>query len=63
MLAAFGPSRLMFGSDWPVSSLVAGYGQICDLYLELTADLGTPEREAIFDGTARRVYRLGTAAD
>jgi L-fuconolactonase len=63
VLAAFGPSRLMFGSDWPVSSLVAGYGQMRDLYLELTADLGAVEREAIFDGTARRVYRLGTAAD
>lgn len=61
VLVAFGPSRLMFGSDWPVSSLTAGYGQICDLYRELTADLGAPEREAIFDGTARRVYRLGPA--
>ena len=46
-----------------MSSLVAGYGQMRDLYLELTADLGAAEREAIFDGTARRVYRLGLAAD
>jgi L-fuconolactonase len=57
-LAAFGPGRLMFGSDWPVSSLVAPYGQICDVYRELTADLSAAERGAIFDGTARRVYRL-----
>jgi L-fuconolactonase len=61
VLAAFGPDRLMFGSDWPVSSLEAAYGQVCDLYRELTAQLGPAEREAIFDRTARRVYRLPAA--
>jgi len=57
-LAAFGPDRLMFGSDWPVSTLAAPYGQVCDLYRELTAQLGPGEQEAIFGRTARRVYRL-----
>ena len=41
----FGPGRLMFGCGWPVSSLAATYGEICDLYLELTADLSAAERE------------------
>jgi L-fuconolactonase len=59
VLAAFGPDRLMFGSDWPVSTLVASYGQVCDLYRELTAQLSAAEQEAIFDGAARRAYRLG----
>jgi L-fucono-1,5-lactonase len=65
VLAAFGPSRLMFGSDWPVSSLTAPYGQVCQSYRELTADLGPAGRDAIFDGTARRIYglRLPGAAD
>jgi L-fuconolactonase len=58
VLAAFGPDRLMFGSDWPVSTLTAPYGQVCDLYRELTADLTAAEQDAIFDQTARRVYRL-----
>jgi L-fuconolactonase len=58
VLAAFGPDRLMFGSDWPVSSLAATYGQVCALYRELTAQLSTAEQEAIFNRTARRVYRL-----
>ena len=58
MLAAFGPDRLMFGSDWPVSTLAAPYGQVCDLYRELTAPLSPAERDAIFDRTACRVYRL-----
>jgi L-fuconolactonase len=48
----------MFGSDWPVSSLTATYGQVCDLYRELTAQLSTAEQDAIFDRTARRVYQL-----
>jgi L-fuconolactonase len=58
VLNAFGPGRLLFGSDWPVSSLTATYGQVCDLYRELTAQLSPPEQDAIFDHTARRVYRL-----
>lgn len=62
LLEAFGPDRLMFGSDWPVSSLAAPYGEVCALYRELTADLGAGERDAIFDATARRVYRLGMQA-
>jgi L-fuconolactonase len=58
VLAAFGPDRLMFGSDWPVSTLAATYGQVCDMYRELTAQLSTAEREAIYDRAARRVYQL-----
>ena len=58
VLAAFGPDRLMFGTDWPVSTLTAPYSQVCDLYRELTADLSAAEQDAIFDQTARRVYRL-----
>lgn len=58
VLAAFGPDRLMFGSDWPVSALTAPYPDVCDLYRALTADLTAAEQEAIFDRTARRVYHL-----
>jgi L-fuconolactonase len=58
VLAAFGPDRLMFGSDWPVSARVATYGEVCDMYRELTAQLSAAEQEAIFHRTARRVYRL-----
>lgn len=58
VLAAFGPDRLMFGSDWPVSARAATYGQVCDMYRELTAQLSAAEQDAIFDRTARRVYRL-----
>jgi predicted TIM-barrel fold metal-dependent hydrolase len=46
MLAAFGPDRLMFGSDWPVSALNATYGQVRDLHQELTAQHGRAGQEA-----------------
>lgn len=58
VMEAFGPERLMFGSDWPVSSLGAGYGEVCAMYRELTADLSPAEQTAIFERTARRVYGL-----
>jgi L-fuconolactonase len=58
VLAAFGPDRLMFGSDWPVSTFATTYGQVCDMYRELTAQLSTAEKEAIFERTACRVYQL-----
>ncbi len=62
VLEAFGPDRLMFGSDWPVSSLAATYGEVCDVHQELTADLTAAEQAAVFDRTARRVYGLGGAS-
>jgi L-fuconolactonase len=57
-LTAFGPERLMFGSDWPVSTLHASYADIHVAARTLTAPLSPAERAAIFSGTARRVYRL-----
>jgi L-fuconolactonase len=57
-LAAFGSSRLMVGSDWPVSSLTAPYHEIAVMYRELIAELPAGERDAILNGTARRVYSI-----
>jgi len=57
-LDAFGPDRLMFGSDWPVCVLAASYGQVVSLAEELTASLDPGEREQVFTGTATRVYGL-----
>ncbi|MFG2026657.1 amidohydrolase family protein [Streptomyces sp. NPDC048825] len=58
VLEAFGPSRLMFGSDWPVCTLAATYTQVLDAAEELTAGLSDSERTEVFAGTARRVYAL-----
>ncbi|WP_330336520.1 amidohydrolase family protein [Streptomyces sp. NBC_00557] len=57
-LEAFGPDRLMFGSDWPVCTLAASYGRVMDTARALTAELSDDERASVFAGTATRVYRL-----
>ncbi|WP_194909482.1 amidohydrolase family protein [Catenulispora rubra] len=59
VLEAFGPDRVMFGSDWPVSTLGAGYPQVVETTMQLTSELSETEREAVFGGTATRVYGLG----
>ena len=56
----FGPERLLFGSDWPVCLLAAGYGEVVAAaeWVLAEAGLGSSEREAVFGANARRVYRL-----
>ncbi|MFE7504525.1 amidohydrolase family protein [Promicromonospora sp. NPDC057488] len=57
-VAAFGPERLMFGSDWPVSLLAARYDAWVETLSSLLAGLSPAEQEAIWHGTARRAYGL-----
>lgn len=57
-LEVFGPGRLMFGSDWPVCTLAASYGDVVETARQLIAGLGESERTQILEGTAIRVYRL-----
>jgi len=56
-LAAFGPRRLMFGSDWPVCTLQSSYTGVVARAVALTASLSEPEQAAILAGTARAVYQ------
>ena len=58
VLEAFGPSRLLFGSDWPVALLATDYQQWVDTVAEWTAPLSAIERDAIWGGNAVRVYSL-----
>jgi L-fuconolactonase len=57
-LELFGPERLMWGSDWPITVLVGGYGHAWDVMSSLVAELSPDEQERILSGTARSVYRL-----
>ena len=56
----FGPERLLFGSDWPVCLLAAGYAEVVAAATEALdrAGLGPAEREAVFGANAHRLYRL-----
>lgn len=55
VLHAFGPRRLMFGSDWPVCTLAASYGEVLDAAHQLT---DARDRAEFFGGTAVRTYGL-----
>jgi L-fuconolactonase len=61
-LEAFGARRLMFGSDWPVSTLSASYEVVVATASALTATLSQSEQAAIMAGTASVVYGLPRAA-
>lgn len=56
ILATFGPERLIFGSDWPVVTLRASYGQWIEAAEALLSDLTEAQRVAVFGGNARRLY-------
>ena len=58
VFGAFGPDRLMFGSDWPVCLLAATYEQVVDAAHKLTACLSEAERGRVFGENAISVYGL-----
>ncbi len=57
-LAAFGPRRLMFGSDWPVMLLAAGYAYWLAVVGEAIRGLSKDEQERIMGGTAAEAYGI-----
>jgi L-fuconolactonase len=58
VLEAFGPARLMYGSDWPVALLAASYEQFFGLAHDYFAPLGDEAQAGIFGGNAVRFYNL-----
>ncbi|MDX3798249.1 amidohydrolase family protein [Streptomyces sp. AK04-3B] len=61
LLSAFGPYRLMFGSDWPVCVLAGGWNLWAATVEELLAGCSASETQAILVGTATDFYRLPPA--
>ncbi|HWE01640.1 MAG TPA: amidohydrolase family protein [Tepidisphaeraceae bacterium] len=57
-LEAFGPRRLMFGSDWPVCLLASSYEKWIQTARDWTGELSTSENDRIWGETAREAYRL-----
>ena len=58
LLETFGPSRLLFGGDWPVARLASSYPRWLATARVFTAHLAVAEQAAIFSGNAARVYRV-----
>jgi L-fuconolactonase len=55
---AFGPDRILYGSDWPVSEVAGGYMAWYRLAEALAANWSAHDRDAFFRRNAERVYRL-----
>ncbi|WP_432483990.1 amidohydrolase family protein [Kineococcus esterisolvens] len=58
LLEVFGPHRLLFGTDWPVSTLAAEHGEVVGRTAALLRGLSPGERAAVLGGTAGAVYDL-----
>ena len=58
IIDAFGCGRLMFGSDWPVSTLAVEYGRWLEIVQEATAGASDAEKRRLFWETAAGFYRL-----
>ena len=58
LLEQFGPSRLIWGSDWPVVTVGGSYERWVEVTVGLLADLTAAERDAVLGGNARHTYRI-----
>jgi L-fuconolactonase len=56
VLEAFGPSRLMIGSDWPVCTVSAHYAQTMEIVFRFIEKLNAAEQDEILGGNCARVY-------
>ncbi|MCV6585302.1 MAG: amidohydrolase family protein [Marinibacterium sp.] len=54
-LTSFGPDRCMFGSNFPVDSLAAGYTDLLSRHQDLVPPA---DHDAVFGGTADRFYSI-----
>jgi L-fuconolactonase len=54
----FGPSRCLFESNFPVDKMGIGWAALWNAFKRIVAGASRAEKEAMFAGTARRVYRL-----
>lgn len=57
-LDCFGPERLMYGGDWPMTCPAGGYELHWATVQSLVAELSTDEQAQILAGTARAAYGL-----
>ena len=55
----FGYSRVMFGSDWPAHTAVAGYQETLNAAIEAAGPMTEPQLAQVLGGAAAEFYRLG----
>ncbi|MBD0272053.1 MAG: amidohydrolase family protein [Acetobacteraceae bacterium] len=60
-IGAFGATRCMFESNFPVDKGMCGYAVLWNAFKRLASGASPTEKAALFAGTAKRVYRLAAA--
>lgn len=55
---AFGPNRIMFGSDWPVCLVAGTYADVLGLVEDYFKAFSSYEQALFFGGNASRFYNL-----
>jgi predicted TIM-barrel fold metal-dependent hydrolase len=55
---AFGPSRVVFATNWPVDSLFSDYGDVVAAYRTILAEFARDEQAAMLAGNAERIFRI-----
>ena len=58
VLEAFGPRRLMFGSDWPVCLVACPYNRWKGIVSDFISTLSPAEQSCVMGDTAAEAYRL-----
>ena len=58
MMEAFGPARLMIGSDWPVSTIAGEYPAVMEIVLDYIRRLSESEQAAVSGDTCERFYGI-----
>jgi len=58
VLQAFGPKRVMYGSDWPVCTVAGTYAQVFDLLKMHVQSLSEAEQQMIFGDNCAAFYKL-----
>jgi L-fuconolactonase len=57
----FGPERLMYGGDWPVSLIAGGYTRVWQALRSLIGELGETAERRILSETAQAFYEIPQA--
>jgi L-fuconolactonase len=63
VLSAFGPRRLMFGSDWPVLNLAADYAKWVETARRFLSTLSAAEQARIWGETALEAYGIAESGE
>ncbi|MBL8579927.1 MAG: amidohydrolase family protein [Mesorhizobium sp.] len=57
-IEAFGTSRIVFGTNWPVDRMFSSYPDVINAYAEIISRFSTAEQTAMFSGNAERLFDI-----